>query len=186
MSTSHESISYEIDILVSPDTRASELAAMGQLDASEVWEDRLCQWLMLLAEDLPPAIAYEVSLQFTNDQEVRELNAAYRQQDRSTDVLSFAAIDADLPRSPDLPLCLGDIIISVEMAERQAIDRNHTLTEELLWLAAHGLLHLLGWDHPDEASLSVMLAQQDRLLQAVGYSVPYDDVASASPNRIQP
>jgi len=178
MSTSREPISYEIDILVSPETVASELAITGQIDSSEVWEDRLCQWLLLLAADLPPAIAYEVSLQFTDDQEVRDLNAAYRQQDRSTDVLSFAAIDADLPRSPDLPLCLGDIIISVETADRQAIERNHTLTEELLWLAAHGLLHLLGWDHPDETRLRAMLAQQDRLLQAIGYSVPYDDVVA--------
>lgn len=178
MSTPHESISYEIDILVSPDTIASELVATGQIDSSDIWEDRLCRWLMLLAEDLPPAIAYEVSLQFTDDQEVRELNAAYRQQDRPTDVLSFAAIDADLPRSPQLPLCLGDIIISVETAERQAIERDHTLAEELLWLAAHGLLHLLGWDHPDEASLRTMLEQQDRLLQAIGYSVPYDEPVS--------
>jgi probable rRNA maturation factor len=175
MSIPHRSISCEIDIIVSPDTFAGQLEASGELDAPDLWSHRLQQWLMLLADDLPPAIAYEVSLQFTDDQEVRELNAAYRQQDRPTDVLSFAAIDADLPRSPDLPFCLGDIIISVETAERQAAERNHTLTEELIWLAAHGLLHLLGWDHPDEASLRTMLEEQDRLLQAIGYSIQYDE-----------
>jgi probable rRNA maturation factor len=178
MSIPHRSISCEIDALVSPNTCASELATKGKLDAPEIWVNRLHQWLTLLADELPSAIAYEVSLQFTDDQEVRELNAAYRQQDRSTDVLSFAAIDADLPRSPDLPFCLGDIIISVETAGRQAAERNHTLTEELVWLAAHGLLHLLGWDHPDEASLRDMLEQQDRLLQAIGYSVQYDESVS--------
>ncbi|TAF52171.1 MAG: rRNA maturation RNase YbeY [Oscillatoriales cyanobacterium] len=178
MSIPRRSISCEIDAIISPDTFASDLEACGKLDAPEVWVHRLQQWLGLLADDLPPAIAYEVSLQFTDDQEVRELNAAYRQQDRSTDVLSFAAIDADLPRSPDLPFCLGDIIISVETAERQAAERNHTLTEELVWLAAHGLLHLLGWDHPDEASLRTMLEQQNRLLEAIGYSIPYDEPVS--------
>jgi probable rRNA maturation factor len=66
----------------------------------------------------------------------------------------------------------------VETANRQAAERNHTLTEELVWLAAHGLLHLLGWDHPDEESLRTMLEQQNRLLQAIGYSIQYDEPVS--------
>jgi len=169
-----DAIYCEIDALVSPNTAASDLEASGQLDAPKIWVDRLREWLSLLADELPPATVYEVTLQFTDDREVRELNAAYRQQDRPTDVLSFAAIDADLPTSPDLPLCLGDITISVETAQRQATERGHTLTEELVWLAAHGLLHLLGWDHPDETSLQAMLERQDELLCAIGFSVSFD------------
>jgi probable rRNA maturation factor len=62
------------------------------------------------------------------------------------------------------PLELGDIVISVETAARQAPEHGHSLERELLFLASHGLLHLLGWDHPDEASLAAMLAQQEQLL----------------------
>lgn len=63
------------------------------------------------------------------------------------------------------PLELGDIVISLETAARQAAEQGHTLEHELLFLASHGLLHLLGWDHPDEASLTAMLARQEALLQ---------------------
>ena len=62
------------------------------------------------------------------------------------------------------PLELGDIVISVETAARQAPEHGHDPERELLFLASHGLLHLLGWDHPDEASLAAMLARQERLL----------------------
>ena len=59
---------------------------------------------------------------------------------------------------------LGDIVISLETAARQAPDHGHSLAHELRFLASHGLLHLLGWDHPDDASLQAMLARQDQLL----------------------
>ena len=60
---------------------------------------------------------------------------------------------------------LGDIVISLETAARQAGEHGHDLPRELLFLASHGLLHLLGWDHPDEAQLAAMLERQDRLIQ---------------------
>ena len=69
------------------------------------------------------------------------------------------------------PLYLGDIIISVDTAFKQAIAQGHPLKTELMWLASHGLLHLLGWDHPDEASLTEMLIQQKALLGTVGVSI---------------
>ena len=62
------------------------------------------------------------------------------------------------------PLELGDIVISLETAARQAPDHDHSLPEELLFLATHGLLHLLGWDHPDDTSLAAMLRKQEELL----------------------
>jgi len=63
---------------------------------------------------------------------------------------------------------LGDIVISLDTAARQAPEHGHSLEQELLFLASHGLLHLLGWDHPDDASLAAMLARQERLLAAAG------------------
>ena len=61
---------------------------------------------------------------------------------------------------------LGDIVISLETAARQAPEHGHSLEQELLFLASHGLLHLVGWDHPDDASLAAMLARQELLLAA--------------------
>jgi probable rRNA maturation factor len=66
-----------------------------------------------------------------------------------------------------MPLELGDIVISLDTAARQAADHGHSLEHELLFLASHGLLHLLGWDHPDEASLDAMLNRQSQLLQSL-------------------
>jgi probable rRNA maturation factor len=66
---------------------------------------------------------------------------------------------------------LGDIVISLDTAARQAPEHGHSLEQELLFLASHGLLHLVGWDHPNDASLAAMLARQERLLAAPGPSL---------------
>ena len=131
----------------------------------------LTQWLNELAPNLSPLNAYEISLRLTTDAEIQQLNTDYRHQPKPTDVLSFAALETDLPGSQevhqDQPLYLGDIIISVETAERQAAADKHLLVREVAWLTAHGLLHLLGWDHPDEVRLSEMLNKQSQLLALV-------------------
>jgi probable rRNA maturation factor len=131
-------------------------------------------------DSLPPAPTYELTLRLTDDAEIRTLNYQFRQQDRPTDVLAFAALETALPDYSCLgaeglaaePLYLGDVIISVTTATRQAKTEGHSLTTELVWLAAHGFLHLLGWDHPDEESLQAMWAQQAQLLQQIGVPVP--------------
>jgi probable rRNA maturation factor len=122
--------------------------------------------------DLSPIQAYELSLRLTTNAEIQGLNAQYRQKDQPTDVLAFAALEVDSPRleAIDEPLYLGDIIISVETAQVQA--QGHTLEQELAWLAAHALLHLLGWDHPTEEELLAMLQKQSWLLRQVGIIAP--------------
>lgn len=140
--------------------------------ASETWETWFERWLETLKNHLPPAVGYELSIRFSDDREIQTLNAQYRHQDKPTDVLSFAALELDCPQPDSLPgeisLYLGDIIISVETAQRQAQQQGHSLQTELAWLAVHGLLHLLGWDHPDEESLTRMLNEQETLLETVG------------------
>jgi probable rRNA maturation factor len=87
-------------------------------------------------------------------------------------VLAFAAQEEapPLPSAPEdgelatEPLELGDIVISLETAARQALEHGHPLERELRFLASHGLLHLLGWDHPDQETLTAMLDRQARLL----------------------
>ena len=128
-------------------------------------------WLTELAPKVSPINAYEVSLRLTDDAEMQQLNTDYRQQPQPTDVLSFAALEADLPGIETLyqqqPFYLGDIVVSVETAARQAPIHQHSLAQEVAWLTAHGLLHLLGWDHPDEESLIGMLKKQAELMSLI-------------------
>lgn len=135
---------------------------------AEQWETWFQCWLEQLKSDLPVAPNYEMSLRLTDDPEIQTLNAQFRAKDQPTDVLAFAALETEMPQLPGTPLYLGDIVISVETASRQAQEQNHSLTQELAWLASHGTLHLLGWDHPDDESLNRMLKQQQVLLQAIG------------------
>ena len=144
--------------------------------STSTWESWFYQWLETLESELPPAGSYELSLRFTEDTEIQALNAKYRYKDQPTDVLAFAALEVNSPQLPaqiqlSMPLYLGDIVISVDTAIRQAQQQGHSLRVELGWLATHGLLHLLGWDHPDEESLREMLNQQENLLNIVDLTV---------------
>jgi probable rRNA maturation factor len=141
----------------------------------ETWQIWFQGWLENLSPELPPAQGYELTLRLTDDGEVQALNAQYRGKNRPTDVLAFAALEVDAPKivAEDLlePLYLGDLIISVDTALRQAAQQAHPLKTELAWLACHGFLHLLGWDHLDEESLREMLSQQQTLLKTIGIIV---------------
>lgn len=139
------------------------------LDES-MWSAYFQTWIVQPNLGLPPATDYEITLRLTDDAEIQSLNAQYRQIDRPTDVLAFAALEDEMilpPEMDGLPLYLGDIIISIETAQKQAGVQGHSLLIELLWLASHGFLHLLGWDHPDDQSLAEMLAFQDILLGTI-------------------
>ncbi|MEM7795906.1 MAG: rRNA maturation RNase YbeY [Cyanobacteria bacterium P01_C01_bin.118] len=145
---------------------------VSKLPTTETWQSWFVTWLGSLGTTtLSPINSYEVSLLLTDDVHIQQLNATYRQQDKATDVLAFAAQEVDLPGAQAMyataPLPLGDIVISVETAQRQRHDANYSLLQELSWLAAHGFLHLLGWDHPDETSLKIMLEQQECLLKQI-------------------
>jgi probable rRNA maturation factor len=150
----------------------------------ETWEQWFQRWLECLHADLPAGDRYELSLRLTDDDEIQALNSQYRHKNQPTDVLAFAALEVDYPQfeaddfeeSGDDSLYLGDIVISVETAQRQSAQLGHSLQQEFAWLAAHALLHLLGWDHPDQASMLRMLKQQESLLQLVGLSIDYHQV----------
>jgi probable rRNA maturation factor len=138
------------------------------------WATWFQDWLQTPGLELPLAATYELSLRLTTDVEIQSLNSQFRHQDRPTDVLSFAAMEVDFPKialhPADLAFYLGDIIISVDTAVKQAPQHGYSLRQELAWLASHGLLHLLGWDHPDEPSLLLMLNQQEVFLTRSGLS----------------
>jgi probable rRNA maturation factor len=140
--------------------------------STQTWENWFYRWLESLQPDMPLADAYELTLRLTDDCEIQTLNSQYRNKNQPTDVLAFAALEVNSPQLPthmqsSVPLYLGDLVISVETAVRQAHQQEHSLQTELAWLATHGLLHLLGWDHTDEESLRAMLNQQEFLLRMV-------------------
>lgn len=109
----------------------------------------------------------EVSLTLTDDARIWELNRTYRGVDRPTDVLSFALMESDEEEPEILDWeddVLGDIIISVERARAQAIEYGHSFNRELLYLAVHGTLHLLGYDHEEEEDKLVMRQKEEEVL----------------------
>jgi len=120
---------------------------------------------------LPPET--EVSLVLVDEEEIRSFNREYRGVDRPTDVLSFALNEgtSDEPgyEAPEeMEPVLGDIIISLETAEDQGRDYGHGLAREVAYLAVHGMLHLLGYDHQDEEARTEMRLMEERVLKDVG------------------
>ncbi|MGB3757785.1 MAG: rRNA maturation RNase YbeY [Rivularia sp. (in: cyanobacteria)] len=143
---------------------------------AETWEKWFYQWVDMMQSDIPLVSAFEIGLRLTDDSEIQALNSQYRHQDKPTDVLAFAALEVDSPHVTEIdtenePLYLGDIVVSVDTARKQAIQQGHPLKTELAWLASHGLLHLIGWDHPDEESLRRMLEKQVMLLKTLSIDI---------------
>lgn len=98
---------------------------------------------------------------------IHELNKNYREIDRVTDVISFALEDyKDMPNG-DVRV-LGDIYISVEKARSQAIEYGHSFKREICFLAVHGFLHLLGYDHMIKAEEDIMFGRQELILNEAG------------------
>ncbi|MEW9675801.1 rRNA maturation RNase YbeY [Lentibacillus sp. L22] len=114
----------------------------------------------------------EVSVSFVSNDEIQELNRNYRQQDKPTDVISFAlqeTVEGEIPIvGEDISLTLGDIVISMDRAKEQAIDYNHSLQREIGFLTVHGFLHLLGYDHMEKEEEKVMFQKQEDILHAFG------------------
>ena len=112
----------------------------------------------------------ELSLIFTDDAGIRQLNRDYRGIDKATDVLSFPQWEAgEWQEAPEeLPVALGDIVISREKAAAQAQAFGHSPLRETVFLFVHGLLHLLGYDHElGESEEKAMFAKQDEIMQAL-------------------
>ena len=114
------------------------------------------------------ASQFSLGLELTNDKKIFDLNYAWLGKSKITDVLSFPIIDETFFGVSNECIELGDIVISVPTAISQAKDNNVDLFRELRWLATHGLLHLLGWNHSDEESLDQMLLIQEQLLDIRG------------------
>ena len=122
-----------------------------------------------------------LSLRLVGDRKIRSINRAHRGMDAATDVLSFPLVEgpaSNRKRSAPERL-LGDVVISVDTAARQALDYDAPLQDELYRLLIHGVLHVLGHDHEEPDERTRMEAEERRLAAAIGMPWPYDDHASA-------
>ena len=105
----------------------------------------------------------ELSILLCDDAFIHPLNRDYRGKDKPTDVLSFAMREEGDPNDP----VLGDVIISIERAQEQALERGHPIGVELALLLVHGILHLLGYDHEEDEEAIVMEAKEKEILSVL-------------------
>ncbi|GAA0482639.1 rRNA maturation RNase YbeY [Salinibacillus aidingensis] len=114
----------------------------------------------------------EMSVTFVDNENIREINRDYRGNDYATDVISFAMQDEGEDEieivGDDAPLILGDIIISVDKITEQAGEYGHSFERELGFLAVHGFLHLLGYDHMEPEDEKEMFGKQEDYLNEFG------------------
>jgi probable rRNA maturation factor len=106
----------------------------------------------------------EVSVLLTDDPHMTQLNRKYREINAPTDVLAFAMQEGEDNNDLNANI-LGDVVISLETAERQAKEETHSLEEEVAFLTVHGVLHLLGYDHQSQNEVCVMFEKQNIILQ---------------------
>jgi probable rRNA maturation factor len=155
------------------------------------WHDAL-EWEARAAEAVTAALALtpfaalanvaplvEVSVRLTDDAEVQTLNRDFRGKDKPTNVLSFPQVQADLleslSNSDDGEILLGDIVLARETCVREAEEKGLSAADHATHLIVHGTLHLLGYDHMDDASASAMEALETKALASLGIANPYAD-----------
>jgi probable rRNA maturation factor len=115
----------------------------------------------------------EIALLFTSDDAIQEINAAWRGKAKPTNVLSFPApSDLPIPKGELRPL--GDIVLAHGVIAREAAEQGKTLRGHTTHLIVHGVLHLLGFDHEDEAEAGEMEALEASILKGLGISDPYE------------
>ena len=112
------------------------------------------------------AVEGDVVLLLTDDAGVQDLNARFRDKDRPTNVLSFPAAESAFPH-------LGDVVLGFVYCAAEAETQGKTLSDHLSHLVVHGVLHLLGRDHEDEAEAEEMEAEEREILAALGVADPY-------------
>jgi probable rRNA maturation factor len=120
----------------------------------------------------------EISVVFCGDAFIAGLNRKWRGREGPTNVLSFPA-GGDLGRSP----ILGDIVIAFETAAREALEMDKPLRDHVAHLLAHGFLHLIGYDHVEEAEAEAMEALERAVLARLGIDDPYRETPGAAANR---
>lgn len=108
-----------------------------------------------------------INIILTNPENIRKFNKEYRKMDKSTDVLSFPMFEKNEISNikNEIPEVLGDIIISVQQVEKQAIEYGHAFKRELSYMVVHGFYHLMGYDHMEEEEKAQMRLKEENILE---------------------
>lgn len=124
----------------------------------------------------------EVSVMLTSDEEIAALNAAYRQRDGATNVLSFPqAMPGGTGGGADGPARLiGDIVLAHETISREAREAGKSMRDHISHLVVHGMLHLFGYDHEEDTEAEVMEGLETRILAGLGIADPYGRAAESA------
>jgi probable rRNA maturation factor len=162
------------------------------LDADEEWDSR-SSWDELVRDAIEAAVAesafpqlatserpVEISVLLTDDDQVRRLNAQWRDKDSLTNVLSFPMVDPGDLRQATIAgpeLLLGDIILARGTCESEAANKGVSVENHASHLLVHGTLHLLGYDHHDDAAATDMEKREIRALERLGIPNPYEVAA---------
>ena len=159
--------------------------------AATPWPDTL-DWEARAADAVAAALALtphagladaaplvEVAVRLTDDAEVHQLNRDFRGKDKPTNVLSFPQVQDDLleslANSDDGEILLGDIVLARETCTREAAEKGISVPEHATHMIVHGTLHLVGYDHMDDASAGAMEALEVKALASLGIANPYAD-----------
>jgi probable rRNA maturation factor len=156
----------ELDIM-------TEAGAWSRLEGAEDLAQRAAEAAAAVAGEAEEA--FEVSVMLTDDAHIQELNRTWRGKDKPTNVLSFPA-----PEQPGAegPRHLGDIALAYETLVRESEEESKALADHFAHLIVHGILHLLGYDHEDEAEAEIMEALEVKALATLGIADPYRDMAA--------
>lgn len=116
---------------------------------------------------------FEISLVYTNDENIRKINKEFREKDVATDVLSFPQFEFEEPGKLELEpaenaVMLGDIVISTTHAVNQAAEYGHSVEREIGYLTCHSILHLLGYDHMVEEDKKPMREAEEKIMERIG------------------
>jgi len=142
-----------------------EILIKNQQKIAKIYRRRIREIIKNIIQYLKVDEKTEISILFTDDKFIKSLNKKYRGINKSTDVLTFNLEEGDLIfPEVDKNKLLGDIVVSVETAQRQANNLNHNLEKELAILLIHGLLHLIGYDHEEDRDNKIMQVKENEIL----------------------
>lgn len=135
--------------------------------------DAIHAWVEATIVEVNPNQSCEVSVRIVDEEEGLALNHQYRHKDCATNVLSFAADESVAVAIAEIPVSLGDVVICGPIVEKEASEQGKLIDDHWGHLLVHGVLHLLGYDHQQEAEALTMEAIETRILQKRGVRDPY-------------
>jgi probable rRNA maturation factor len=156
----------DLDVMV-------EAGDWSRLEGAEALAQRAAEAAVAVAEETDED--FEVSVMLADDAQIQELNRTWRGKDKPTNVLSFPAPDQP---GAEGPRHLGDIALAYETLVRESEEESKALADHFAHLIVHGILHLLGYDHEDEAEAETMEALEVKALATLGIADPYRDMAA--------